>query len=137
MKPKGIAHLGIAVRNIDAALSFWRDALGLEHESTKELPERGLRVAFLRAGETLVELLEPLHERSEISTFLDKRGEGIHHVCFEVDDIRAKIADVQSKGVRMVSPEPSIGAEGLPVAFMHPKSCNGVLAELLESAPAP
>lgn len=132
MRPNGVAHIGIAVRDIDASLAFWRDALGLEHEGTKELPERGLRVAFLRAGGTLVELLEPLHEKSEISAFLDKRGEGIHHVCFGVDDIAAKIAEVEAKGVRMVSREPTIGAEGLPVAFMHPKSCNGVLAELLE-----
>ena len=133
MKPKGIAHMGIAVRNIEAALGFWRDALGLEHERTTEMPERGLRIAFLRAGDTLIELLEPLHEQSEISAFLAKKGEGIHHVCFEVDDIREKIAEVESKGVRMVSREPTIGAEGLPVAFMHPKSCFGVLAELLES----
>lgn len=133
MTPKGVAHIGIAVRDIDASLGFWRDALGLEHETTTEMPDRGLRIAFLRAGETLVELLQPLHDRSEISAFLDKRGEGIHHVCFEVDDIRAKIAEVEDKGVRMVSREPSVGAEGLPVAFVHPKSCNGVLAELLES----
>ena len=133
VKPKKIAHIGIAVRSVEQALSFYRDALGLAHEETLDLPERGLRIAFLRAGESLIELLQPLHDKSEISAFLDKRGEGIHHICFEVDDIRAKMRDLEARGVRLLQREPQIGAEGQPVAFLHPKSCHGVLAELLEA----
>lgn len=127
-----ISHIGIAVRDLEPALAFYRDQLGLAHEETTEMADRGLRIAFLRAGEVQIELLAPLRDDSEISRFLDKRGEGIHHVCFEVDDIGQKLADLDSNGVRLIGKEPTIGAEGFPVAFLHPKSCNGVLVELLE-----
>ena len=130
---KKIAHLGIAVRDLDAALVTYRDRLGLRHLETKDVPERGLRVAFLEAGEALIELLAPLNEQSEITRFLADRGEGIHHLCFEVADLRAELSRVEANGVRLVNREPSIGAEGLPVAFLHPKSCHGVLLELLEA----
>ena len=129
---KRIQHLGIAVRELEPAIAFYRDQLGLPLVETKEMPDRGLNVAFLRAGETLVELLAPLHEGSEISKFLDKRGEGIHHICFDVPDILKSLDELQKGGVRVINKEPSIGAEGYPVAFLHPKSCNGVLVELLE-----
>lgn len=128
-----ISHLGIAVRSLEPALGFYRDRLGLTHTETREIPERGLAVAFLQAGEVQIELLAPLTPTSEVSKFLTDRGEGIHHLCFEVGDIRAELGRLAAEGVRVVNPEPSIGAEGCPVAFLHPKSCNGVLVELLES----
>ena len=128
-----IAHIGIAVRQLEPALKFYRDRLGLTHLESKEISARGLHIAFLQAGEALIELLAPLHDDSEVSRFLEKRGEGVHHICFEVGDIRAKLGDLADQGVHLVNAEPSIGAEGCPVAFLHPRSCNGVLVELLES----
>ena len=130
--PRKIAHIGIAVRSIDEALVLWRDALGLELVETVDVPARGLRVAMLACGESLIELLEPTSETSQISRFLEQRGPGIHHVCLGVDDIRAKLGELEAGGVRLVSREPEVGAEGFPVAFLHPKSTSGVLLELLE-----
>ena len=132
MKTKQIAHIGIAVRNIEDALRFYRDGLGLELTETVELEDRGLRIAFLQAGEVLLELLEPLHPDSQISKFLDKRGPGIHHICFEVDDIKAGMEHLNGLGLNTIQSEPEIGAEGCPVAFIHPKATQGVLAEILE-----
>ena len=129
---KKINHLGIAVREIEPALKFYRDQLGLPLQSVVDMEDRGLRVAFLQAGETLVELLAPLRDDSEISRFLDRRGEGIHHICFEVPDILKGLSQLSDDGVRVLNAQPSIGAEGFPVAFLHPKSCNGVLVELLQ-----
>ena len=133
---KKIQHLGIAVRELDSALVFYRDRLGLPLVGVKEMKDRGLKVAFLRAGDTLVELLAPLHEQSEVSRFLEKRGEGIHHICFEVPDILKSLEELEEDGVRVINRQPSIGAEGYPVAFLHPKSCSGVLVELLEETEA-
>ena len=127
-----INHLGIAVRDLENALGFYRDKLGLPLQSIVDVEERGLRVAFLEAGDVMVELLTPLRDDSEISRFLEKRGEGIHHLCFEVPDILHSLSSLNEDGVRVLSSQPSIGAEGFPVAFLHPKSCNGVLVELLE-----
>ncbi len=132
MKTQQIAHLGIAVKSIEEALSFYRDGLGLEHTETVEMEDRGLKIAFLKAGEVLIELLEPLHEQSEISRFLDKRGPGIHHICFQVEDIEKGISHLENTGMRMINKTPQIGAEGFPVAFVHPKSAFGVLTEILQ-----
>ena len=134
MKTKQIAHIGIAVRNIEDALKFYRDGLGLELTDIVEMEDRGLRIAFLEAGEVLIELLEPLHENSQISKFLTKRGPGIHHICFEVDDIKAGMAHLNGLGLSTIQQEPEIGAEGCPVAFIHPKATQGVLAEILEKS---
>ena len=131
---KKIAHIGIAVPDLESALELYRDRLGLALEEITEMPERGLKIAFLRAGEVLVELLAPLSEQSQISRFLEKRGPGIHHICFEVDDIRAKLQKLEAEGVRLIDREPSLGAEGYPVAFLHPKATGGVLMELLEES---
>ena len=132
MKTQQIAHIGIAVHNIEEALGFYRDGLGLKHTETVVMEDRGLKIAFLEVGEVLLELLEPLHESSQISKFLEKRGQGIHHICFEVDDIRKGISHLTEKGIPMIQKEPEIGAEGCPVAFIHPKGAFGVLAEILE-----
>lgn len=132
MKTKQIAHIGIAVRNIDEALTFYRDGLGLTHTETLEMEDRGLKIAFLEAGEVLIELLEPLHEGSQISRFLEKKGPGVHHICFEVENIAESLSHLTKKGIPLIHTEPEIGAEGCPVAFIHPKGAFGVLAELLE-----
>jgi methylmalonyl-CoA/ethylmalonyl-CoA epimerase len=137
MNASHIAHIGIAVRSIEATLPLYRDGLGLEYVETVEMRERGIRIAFIRAGASLIELIEPLHEESEVSRFLEKRGEGIHHICFGVPDIKETIAHLKEHGVRMVNEEPSIGAEGLPVAFLHPRSAFGVLMEVIEESPHP
>ncbi len=127
-----INHIGIAVRDLDQALATYAGALGMRLRERKTLPERGLEIAFLEADTTLVELLAPLGETSQIAKFLEKRGEGVHHLCLEVDDIRAELATLKAAGLAPLSPEPELGAEGLPVAFLHPRSLGGVLVELIE-----
>jgi methylmalonyl-CoA/ethylmalonyl-CoA epimerase len=112
----------------------WRDALGLQVSQVVELPERGLQIAFLPCGETMIELLAPLHDQSEVSKFLAERGPGIHHVCLETADIAAASLQAEAAGVRLLGEGPKLGAEGYPVRFAHPKSTAGVLVELLEKA---
>lgn len=129
--PKRINHLGIAVPDIEQGLALWRDALGLQVVEVVDMPERGLKVAFLQCGETTIELLAPLGDKSEIQGFLDKRGGGIHHVCLEVTDLDAATVHAEAAGVRMLGAGPTLGAEGYPVRFAHPKSTGGALVELL------
>ncbi|MSP91926.1 MAG: methylmalonyl-CoA epimerase [Myxococcales bacterium] len=132
--PRRLNHLGIAVASLDEGLKVWRDQLGLAVHEVVELPERGLRIAFLPCGETMIELLAPLRDDSEVSAFLAKRGPGIHHVCVEVVDLAAATGHAEAAGTKMLGAGPSIGAEGFPVRFAHPKSTAGVLVELLEKA---
>jgi len=127
-----VAHIGIAVPDLNEALEIWRDRLGAEVEEVKELEDRGLHIAFLPVGESYVELIAPLHEDSEVSKFLAKRGPGVHHICFGVADINASLERYREAGMRIVGNEPQVGAEGFPVSFLHPKSTMGVLVELLE-----
>jgi methylmalonyl-CoA epimerase len=128
-----IDHLGIATKGIDEALKFWEDALGLENVHTETVEDQKVRVAMLPIGETRIELLEPTSEDSPISKFIEKRGGGIHHIAVEVEDIEACLAKLKSQGVRLIDEKPRIGAEGCLVAFVHPKSANGVLLELTQS----
>ncbi len=132
--PTRINHLGIAVRTMAEGLAIWQQALGLTLEQVVEMPERGLRIAFLRCGETSVELLEPLHENSEISKFISDRGPGIHHVCLETTDLAASSEHAAQHGAILLGQGPKLGAEGLPTRFAHPKTTGGVLVELLEKA---
>ncbi len=127
-----IDHLGIATRGIEEAMSFWRDALGLEVVATEEVAEQRVRVAMLPVGETRVELLEPTSADSPIAKFLEKRGPGIHHIAVRVDDIHATLAQLKLKGARLIDETPRVGAEGSLIAFVHPASANGVLLELVE-----
>jgi methylmalonyl-CoA epimerase len=127
-----INHIGVAVHDLATALRFYHETLGLCLIETKELPERGLAIAFLKAGDSLIELLAPLSADSQISSFLARRGEGIHHICLEVDDIEAELARLKTEGTRLISENAEIGAEGRPVAFLHPKSTHGVLLELIQ-----
>lgn len=127
-----VDHIGIATRELDEALTLWRDALGLQVEFTEEITEQGVNVAMLPIGETHIELLEPLHENSPVGKFLDKRGPGLHHVAVRVADIRATLAQLKQKGTRLIDETPRVGARGCLVAFVHPSAANGVLLELVQ-----
>ena len=126
-------HLGIATKDINAALAFWQDALGLEHVHTETVEDQKVRVAMLPIGESRVELLEPTSDDSPISKFLEKRGGGIHHIAVEVDDIEAALAQLKASGTRLIDEAPRLGAEGCLVAFVHPSATHGVLLELVQT----
>ena len=130
MTPTRIAHVGIAVKSIDALLPFYRDVLCLPDAPLDD--SDGARIAGLDAGDSLVELLEPSDAGSPIAKFLDKRGPGIHHICFAVDDIDATLARCRRTGIALIDEEPRLGAEGKRIAFLHPKSTGGILIELSE-----
>jgi methylmalonyl-CoA/ethylmalonyl-CoA epimerase len=125
-------HIGIATRQIDEALGLWRDTLGLSLDHEEEVVEQGVRVGMLAIGDTHVELLEPLSDDSPVGRFLKKRGPGVHHIAVRVDDIRAELARLKTRGARLIDPEPRVGAGGCLVAFVHPSSTGGVLLELVE-----
>ena len=127
-----IDHLGIAVRSIEDSLRFYRDALGIELKGTEAVEDQGVTVALLPVGESRIELLEPVSEDSPVGRFIQKRGEGLHHICYEVEDLRSKLEELRSSGVRVLDGYPRRGAEGRLVAFLHPASANGVLVELVE-----
>jgi methylmalonyl-CoA/ethylmalonyl-CoA epimerase len=129
-----IDHLGIAVRSISDSLGFYRDALGLELHGTETVEDQGVNVALLPVGESRIELLEPVSEETPVGRFIAKRGEGLHHICYEVDDLGARIAEMKDRGVRFLDGYPRRGAEGKLVAFLHPASAHGVLVELVEKA---
>jgi methylmalonyl-CoA/ethylmalonyl-CoA epimerase len=129
-----IDHLGIAVRSLSDSLNFYRDALGLELSGTEEVQDQGVRVALLPAGESRIELLEPFSEDTPVGRFIARRGEGLHHICYEVDDLASKLVDLRSRGIRLLDGYPRRGAEGKLVAFLHPASASGVLVELVEKA---
>jgi len=127
-----IDHIGIATRRLEEGLAVWRDALGLEVDATEDVAEQGVRVAMLQIGETHVELLEALRPDSPVAKFIEKRGPGIHHIAVEVKDIHASLAELKSKGTRLVDETPRVGAGNCLVAFVHPASTNGVLLELVQ-----
>jgi methylmalonyl-CoA/ethylmalonyl-CoA epimerase len=127
-----IDHVAIIVDDIEPALNFWRDALGLEVTHVEAVPDQESVVAFLPTGESEVELVKPTSDDSGISRYLHKRGPGIHHICFQVDDIDVCIAKMKEHGVRLINPEPVIGTGGKKIAFIHPESTHGVLIELYE-----
>ena len=126
-----IDHIGIAVRSIDEARGFY-EALGLEVEEIEEVEAEGVRVAMIPCGESKIELLEPTRDDSPIAKFLAKRGPGIHHVCLGSSDIDGQDQNLRAAGVRVLRPEPTIGAGGYRVQFVHPKSAGGVLLELAQ-----
>jgi methylmalonyl-CoA/ethylmalonyl-CoA epimerase len=127
-----IDHIGIATNRLDEATAVWQDALGLELDSTEEIATQGVRVAMFAVGDSHIELLEPLSQDSPVGKFLGKRGPGIHHIAVRVDDIRASLAQMKAKGLRLIDEVPRLGAGGCLVAFIHPSSANGVLLELVE-----
>lgn len=125
-----IAHLGIAVRSLAETLPFYRDILGMPEIPLDDAD--GARIAGLESGESLVELLEAAEPASPIARFVEKRGPGIHHICFAVDDLDASLDRCREAGVRLIDERPRIGAEGKRIAFLHPSSTGGVLIELTE-----
>ena len=129
---KGVNHIGIAVRSIDAQRPFYEEALGAVFEGIEEVADQKVRVGFFRVGDVRLELLEPSDPASTIAMFLDKRGEGLHHIAFTVADIEARIAELKQEGLRMIDSVPRPGAHHTRIAFVHPKSTFGVLTELCE-----
>lgn len=129
---KGLDHIGVAVRNLDEALEIYEGTLGLKVEKIRVLEEQKVKMAFLLAGETRIELLEPTDEEGPVAKFVEKRGEGVHHIAFAVVDIEAALHEMRKKGIAVVDEKPRIGAEGFKIAFLHPKSMKNVLVELCE-----
>ncbi len=129
---KQINHVAIVVDDMDKALSFWRDALGLELHELRDVPAEKSQVAFLPLQGSEVELVRPTSDDSGIAKYLAKRGPGMHHICLEVDDIEGMLAQLKSKGMRLINEEPRTAADGKKYAFIHPESASGVLVELYE-----
>ncbi|PNU21654.1 methylmalonyl-CoA epimerase [Geothermobacter hydrogeniphilus] len=133
MQTKKINHIGIAVKNIEASLPFYRDVLGMTFEGSEEVAEQKVRVAFLAVGESRIELLEPTADDSPVAGFIAKNGEGIHHIAYEVDDLVAALDHLREQGVRLIDRQPRQGAHGTRIAFLHPRGTGGVLTELCQS----
>jgi methylmalonyl-CoA epimerase len=126
-------HVGIAVADLQQALAFYKDALGLEIQTPEEVASQRVRAHFIPAGASALELLEATADDSPIATFVARRGPGLHHITLRVDDIRAALAQLKAKGVRLIDDEPREGAHGSLVAFIHPSSAHGVLVELKQA----
>lgn len=131
MKPNKINHVAIVVQDIDAALNFWEQTFGLKLDHVEDVPSQNSKVAFLPLGESEIELVQPTTSDSGLANFLEKRGEGMHHICIEVSDIDATLAELKSKGVRLINEVPE-ELPGRKMAFIHPKAANGVLVELYQ-----
>jgi methylmalonyl-CoA epimerase len=132
--PKRIDHVAIIVRNIEQALLFYRDTLGITPSEVKEVPTEQVRIAFLPMGGpggSEIELIEPINADSSLAKFLEKHGEGLHHICLEVENIDTALAEMQAQGAPVLDEQPRIAAEGRAI-FLHPKGTNGVLLELLQ-----
>lgn len=127
-----IDHLGVAVKSIEKALEFYQNTLGIEPTGVEEVASQKVKVAFLPVGESNIELLESTSEDSAIAKHIEKRGEGIAHLAFKVDDIEVALSTLKEKGVRLINETPQPGAHGAKIAFIHPKSTNGILIELCE-----
>ena len=131
-----IHHVAVIVASLDPAIAFWRDALGLELEVVQEMADDRVRIAFLPIGESKIELVEPTDDSTGVARFLAKSGEGFHHVCFEVANLAETLLRLEIDGIELIDTAPRKGAEG-PVAFLHPRSCHGVLVELIEAPGGP
>ena len=129
---KGIDHIGVAVNNLDEALAVYEKALGLKHERVTVVESQKVKIAFLQVGDSRIELLEPLSKESTLSGFLEKKGEGIHHIALKVAGIDDMLKKLKNQGVTLIDETPRPGAEGGRIAFLHPKSVKGVLLELCE-----
>jgi methylmalonyl-CoA epimerase len=131
-----IHHVAVVVRSIEDSLRIYRDSLGLELETITDVPDDRVRIAFLRVGESKVELVQPTDDTTGVARFLESKGEGFHHVCFEVDNLAESIMRLEIDGLELIDTAPRRGAEG-PVAFIHPRSGHGVLVELIEAPGGP
>jgi len=128
-----INHIGIAVKNLEASMPLYRDVLGMTFEGTEEVTDQRVRVAFFAVGESRIELLEPTTPDSPVARFLEKNGEGVHHVAYQVDDVAAALEGLRDAGVRLIDEQPRHGAHGTQIAFLHPKATGGVLTELCQA----
>jgi methylmalonyl-CoA/ethylmalonyl-CoA epimerase len=126
-----VHHIALIVRSLQTSLGFWRDTLGLPLETVMDIESDRVRIAFLAVGESKVELVEPTDDTTGVARFLESKGEGFHHVCFEVDNLAETLLRLEIDGLELIDTAPRRGAEG-PVAFIHPRSCGGVLVELIE-----
>ncbi len=127
-----VDHIAIAVRDLEQALKPYQEALGLTLSDVEEVTDQQVRIAFLPVGDTDIELLEPTAADSGVARFLEKRGEGLHHICLEVDDLEATLATLKAQGVRLIDEKPRDGGRGKRIAFVHPRSMQGVLVELIQ-----
>ncbi|MCL2247101.1 MAG: methylmalonyl-CoA epimerase [Lentimicrobiaceae bacterium] len=127
-----IEHIGIAVKDLASAIPYYEEVLGLKCYNIEEVAEQKVKTAFFKVGETKIELLEPTSEESTVAKFIEKKGEGVHHIAFHVDGVAKALEECESKGIQLIDKAPRKGAEGLRIAFLHPKSTAGVLTELCE-----
>ena len=127
-----IDHIGVAVKSIDEALKFWQDSLGVKCHGIEEVAEQKVKTAFLPIKDTEIELLEGTAEDSPVSKFIEKKGEGIHHMAIRVENLEETLAELEEKGVRLIDKKPRIGAGGAKIAFVHPKASGGILLELCQ-----
>jgi len=132
MKIKKIDHLGVAVNNIDGVKNFWTEIMGLRFEGSETVAEQKVTTAFFPVGESEIELLESTAPDGPIAKYIEKKGEGIQHVAFRVDNIEEALAELKAKGIRLIDEKPRIGAGGAKIAFLHPKATSGVLVELCQ-----
>ncbi|MCD6235174.1 MAG: methylmalonyl-CoA epimerase [Candidatus Marinimicrobia bacterium] len=129
---KGISHIGIAVRSLDEQIPYYKDVLGLSLLGTETVEDQGVKVAMFQVGDTRIELLEPLSEESPVAKFLEKKGEGVHHIAYAVDACDEALRTAEEKGIRLIDKNPRKGAGGHLIGFLHPKSTFGVLTELTQ-----
>jgi len=131
---KKIDHIGIAVKDIDETAKFYKEMLGMEFHGIEEVADQKVKVAFFAIGETHIELVCPTSPDSAVAKHLEKKGEGIHHICYATDDIEGELARLKEKGARLVDEKPRVGAHGARIAFIHPKTSKGVLTELSQKS---
>jgi methylmalonyl-CoA/ethylmalonyl-CoA epimerase len=129
MKPTHIEHIGIAVENLDKAIRFYEQVLGLECYAIEEVPDQRVKTAFFMIGETKIELLESTHPDGPVGKFIEKKGPGVHHIAFAMPDVGEALKSAEEKGIQLIDKSPRNGAEGLRIGFLHPKSTFGVLTE--------
>lgn len=132
MKPTHIEHIGIAVKNLEESIKYYEGVLGLKCYAIEEVADQKVKTAFFMVGQTKIELLESTSPEGTIAKFIEKKGEGVHHVAFAVENLAGTLKEVEEKGVQLIDKAPRKGAEGLNIAFLHPKSTGGVLTELCE-----
>ena len=132
MKPSHIEHIGIAVKNLDESVKFYEEVLGLQCYNIEEVKDQKVKTAFFQVGDTKIELLESTDPEGPIGKFVEKKGEGVHHIAYAVENIEDRLKEAEEKGIRLIDKQPRKGAEGLDIAFLHPKSTQGVLTELCE-----
>jgi methylmalonyl-CoA/ethylmalonyl-CoA epimerase len=130
MKANSIEHIGIAVENLEESIRYYEDVLGLKCYAVEEVTDQKVKTAFFKIGDTKIELLESTDPEGPIGKFIEKKGPGVHHIAFAVDDVQEALLDVQEKGIVLIDKQPRSGAESLQIGFLHPKSTGGVLTEL-------